>query len=140
MNYAPKLPQDKAGAPLQEYPAPIKAKATYSATVTVSSVVTMTDNTTSIEIGAIGGGGIAIRWIPATETAAVSPFGSVIASGVGANFDHYIPPSMYRRFVVPQETNGTSSIVGENKRLGLYNRIAWVQATTQSASIFGTEY
>lgn len=126
---------------MDQFPAPIKAKAVYTGTVTVSSVVTLTDNTTTLEVGAIGGGGLAIRWIPATETAAVSPFGSVIASGVGANFDHFIPANNIRRFVVPIENIGApTSIVGVNKQLGLYNRVAWVQAVAMSASVMGTEY
>lgn len=141
MNYAPKIPLDKAGTPMDTLPAPIKAKATYAATTIVSSVISFTDNTTMIEVGAIGGGGIAIRWVPVTETAAVSPFGSVIASGAGANFDHIVPPGTYRRFVIPVETAGApQSVVGDNKRLGLYQRVAWVNTTALSSSVLGTEF
>jgi hypothetical protein len=142
-NYSPKLPQDRAGAPMQEYPAPLKAKAQYVAAPVASSVVSLTDNTTAVEIGAIGGGGILMRWVPVTETAAGAPFGSVIASGAGANYDHFIPANQYRRFVVPidpLDTPAPQSVVGLNVQLGLYSRIAWINATATSSSVFGTEY
>ncbi len=139
MNYAPKQAQDQGNQVIHSSPAPKKAFASYGSTVTVSSVVTLTDNTTMVEIEAAGGNGVAIRWVPTTETAAVSPFASVIASGTTANFDHIVPAGQVRRFVVPQETNGTTSIVGVNKRVGLYNRVAWI-ATGSSASVFGTEF
>ncbi len=138
-NYAPAQPQDKKNQVLVGYPPAKKALATYGATAAASSVVTLTDNTTEIEVEAVGGNGVAIRWIPATETAAVSPFASVIASGTTANFDHIVPAGIVRRFVVPVETTGVTSIVGANKQNGLYNRVAWINVTG-SASVFGTEF
>lgn len=141
-NYAPAQPQDSKNQVMVGYPPPKKAKASYGATIVASSVITLTDNTTEVEIEAVGGNGVAIRWVPVTETAAVSPFASVIASGGTANFDHIIPSGQVRRFVVPVETIGTTSIVGVNKQLGLYNRIAWIQSAglTSSSSVFSTEF
>lgn len=133
-NYAPKLPQDIANMALQEYPAAIPAKARYVSTPVASSVVTLTDNTTSLEIGAIGGGGIFHRWVPSTDTA---------ASVTSSNFDHFTPAGTIRRFVVPIDTTDTpqpTSQVGVNVKLGLYSRVAWINATGTSSSVVGTEY
>lgn len=144
VNYSPQLPNDKSNTPLQEYPAPIQSKARYVSTPVASSVVTMTDNTTALEIGAIGGGGILMKWVTVTELAGVAPAGSVIASGAGANYDHFIPANTVRRFVVPIDPNDTpapaSSMVGVNVKLGLFSRVAWINATATSSSVFGTEY
>lgn len=135
MNYAKSLPKDTQGTGMQEYPAPVKALTSYAATVTVSSVVTLTDNTTALEVAAIGVP-VVMRWIATTDTQA-----SVIGSGAGTNFDHIVLANSRRRFVVPIETSGTSSVVGVNKKFGLYNRVAWnVASTGGSASVFGTEY
>lgn len=134
MNYSPRLAQDKNNVPLQEYPAAIPAKARYVSTPVASSVITLTDNTTSLEVGAIGGGGVLLRWVPVTDTT---------ASVTTANFDHFIPANSYRRFVVPIDTTDTpapNSVVGVNVQLGLYNRVAWINATATSSSVYGTEY
>ena len=139
-NWANALPIDERNTPLQDFPAPVKAQARYVRDPIASSVITLTDNTTTLEVGAIGGGGVLLRWVPATETAAGAPFGSVIASGVGANYDHWIPPNMVRRFVVPKETSGVSSIVGTNIANGLYNRVAWIAANVPGSSIIAAEY
>lgn len=91
---------------------------------TASSVITVTDATTVVEVGAVGAP-VYIRWVPRTETAAVSPFGSVIAlAGSTANFDDYVPANTTRVFPIPIETIGTSSLVGVNIAAGLYNRFA----------------
>lgn len=136
-----RVPHDQGGEPLVGYPAALKAKATYAAigALGVSSVVTFTDNTTVLEVETAGGNGVVIRWVPSTETAAVSPFGSVISSGLTANFDHAIPNNTVRRFAIPQETIGTVSIVGAGIQAGLYRRVAW-SAAGATASIIATEF
>lgn len=122
--YAAGLPVDKSGAAMQEYPAAMPAKGlNFSENNTVSSLITLTDNTTVIEVAATGGPA-AIRWVPATETAGVAPAGSVITAAATANFDHVIETATVRRFVVPRNTAGVQSIVGANIRNGLYNRVA----------------
>lgn len=118
------LPRDKADVPMQEFPTPYKAlAANASDNNTVSSLITLNDNTTVLEIGALATGA-ALRWIPTTETAGVSPFASVITTVAGYNADNTIAPNTVRRFAVPIESQGTSSTVGLNKQAGLYNRVA----------------
>lgn len=133
MNYAKKIPRDKEGGNgMQLFPAPFKAQARYfDDNTAASSVITLTDNTTQIEVGSTGAGGTLLRWVPVTETAGVSPFGSVLTT----NFDHYIPANAVRSFVVPQEVPGTSSIVGANIQNGLYRRVAAIAAGPISSVI-----
>jgi len=100
---------------------------------TASSVITFTDNTTVVEVGAVGAP-VYVRWVPRTDTAA----SVVAAAGATANFDDYVPANTTRIFPIPQETIGTSSIVGANIANGLYNRIAW--KTGGIGSIIGVEF
>ncbi len=68
-----------------------------------------------------------VRWVPTTETAAVSPFASVISiAGATANFDNIVPVGQVRRFTVPIEryVNSMASVQGANRDLGLYQRVA----------------
>ncbi len=127
ITYSPALPVDKGSVPMQEYPAPIVAKEQYTnENATASSVISVTHDTTTIEVAAIGQAA-AIRWVPVTETAAVSPFGSIITvAGTTANYDHILPAGTVRRFVIPRETQGLApgSVVGANRLNGLYQRVA----------------
>ena len=139
-NYAPNLPRDKGDVPMQEFSTPIKAKTTWRATLLASSVISLSDNTTAVEIGTIGGNGVVFRWVPASETAGVSPFASVISSGLGvANWDHFVAADTVRRFVVPVSTNPAGSIVGANTANGLFPRLAWAAAIL-SSSVMATEF
>lgn len=140
INYARELPHDKNGVDLQEFAAPYKANATYSANNAVaSSVITLNDNTTVVEVTAIGAP-VSIRWIPSTETAAVAPFASVITDpSLVENFDNVIPKDYYRRFVVPIEKAGVSSVVGIGVQSGTYRRIAIISGNTPS-SVMTTEF
>lgn len=132
-NYAKPIPRDNGGASMTDSPAPVKAQIQfYKDNGLLSSVQTMTDNTTQIEVGTTNGGAM-IRWVPATEGAA-APAGSVLTN----NFDHYIPANMVRTFVVPRETMGSSSIVGANVQNGLYRRFAIANLTI--ASVVSIEY
>lgn len=142
-NYAKPLAVDQKGAALQEYPAPYIAQARYNDDNGVaSSTISLTPNTTTIEVGAVGGQGLVTRWIPVTETATVIPYGSVISSGVAANFDHFIPPNQYRRLVVPVETIGkaTGGGMGIGSVNGLYQRIAIANAGTGPSSVLLSEF
>lgn len=142
MNYAKNLPRDTGGAPMQEYPTPFRAvQARVATNQAASSVITLNADTTTLEVGAYGGQGMVFRWVPTTETAMASSVwnASVIASGAGANFDHFVPPSAVRRFVVPRETQG--QYAGQVGALnGLYNRVAVVNAGTTATSILLAEY
>lgn len=138
-NYAKPMSRDKGGESIQNSPAPYKALAAYGAeNSSASSVISATDNSTVIEVAATGAPAV-LRWIPATETAAVSPFASVISAVSGANFDHVIPTGTFRRFVIPQELGAVqSSVVGANVQNGLYKRYAIKSIGV--ASVLSTEY
>lgn len=118
---------------LQEYPAPFLAiQSRTSENAVVSSVINLTDRTTAIEVTAVGATA-GIKWIATTNTSA-----SVLTTAAGANYDHIIPTNTMRRFVVPQERQGISSIAGANIMNGLYQRVAIV--TNIAASVLTSEF
>ena len=134
-NYSPQLARDKSGEPLQEYPAPIIAKQVFSSeNASTSSVISVSHDTTAIEIAAVRGAA-AMKWITIGNTDA-----SVVSATSGANFDHIIAPGTVRRFVIPQEVIGSnqSSIQGVNRGEGLYQRVAY--KSMGIASVLLTEY
>lgn len=139
-NYAKQVPRDIGGTPMDGFPPNfLSTSRSNSANVVSSSVISLQPNTSLIEVGAFGGQGITIRWIPLTETASVSPFASVIASGLGANFDHYIPAGTLRRFVLPKETGG--AVAGQIGSVnGLYQRVAIVNAGITASSVLLSEF
>lgn len=138
-NYASAIPTDREGHDMDTYPSPFKANARYGTNnATASSVITLNDNTTVIEIAAISQP-VAVRWIPATESASVSPFASVITTGTTANFDHMVASNGIRRFVVPVETQGVNSIVGIGVQAGTFRRVAVMSAAGVS-SIMVSEF
>lgn len=131
---------DKQGNTFNADASPIgPAKKQYlSENGTASSVVTLTDNTTVVGITTAGAPAY-IRWVPRSETAGVAPFASVIAiAGATANFDDVVPANTTRIFPIPQETIGTSSVVGLNVQAGLYNRLA--VKTGGIASVISVEF
>jgi hypothetical protein len=139
-NYAKIVPRDQGGEALHSYPSPYTANARYTVVNAVaSSVITMDGDTTQIEVSAFGGQGCVIRWVPKTELPTVAPYGSVVSSGVGANYDHYVPPAQMRQFVVPKETAGTyaGQIASVN---GLYQRVAIINAGTTASSVLVSEF
>lgn len=136
-NYTAPLSIDKDGTPLQDAPAPkLAVQRIMSENATASSVITMSQDTTKIEVVTVGTPAI-LRWVATTDTQA-----SVIGvAGATANYDHVIPPSAKRLFVVPVETGGTyapSSQVGANVLNGLYKRFAI--KTQGIASVYTSEY
>lgn len=132
-NYAKRQPLDGNGNVYTNSPPPFTAFQRFSEeNASVSSVVTLTDNTTVVEVAAVGQAAV-VKWIAASDTIA-----SVISAEGTANYDVIIPSGMLRRLVVPQETAGTSSIVGLNKQAGLYNRIAY--KTVGIGSVLTAEY
>lgn len=128
------LPKDSgSNEVLQAYPAPFLALLSRtSENAAVSSVITMTDRTTALEVTALGGTA-ALKWIATTNT---NP--SVITAAGTANYDHIIPAGTMRRFVVPQERAGIPSISGANIMNGLYQRVAYV--TGVAASVLTSEF
>lgn len=102
------------------------------ATGQTSSVITVNDNTTDLEVAAVGSTGY-VKWISRGDNIA-----SVISTSGTANFDVVIPAGTVRRLVIPRETAGVGSIVGANIQNGLYNRVAW--KTDGVGSILATQY
>lgn len=120
-NYAKQLVIDKNGTPYQTGTPAASAIARYvSENATASSVLTVTPDTTAIEV-ATGGTPAVLRWVAASDTQ-----GSVVAiAGTTANFDHEIPANAWRRFVIPVEVfTQQTSLVGANIANGLYKRVA----------------
>ncbi len=134
-NYAPNLPFTQGNVEIQDAPLVSSVQAIRSSeNATASSVISLTHNTTALEIAAVGGTGY-VRWVRTTDTEA-----SVINIAGTANFGHVIPSGQVRRFIVPIErhVSAPGSIQGVNRALGLYQRIAW--KTQGPASILATEF
>lgn len=138
--YAPLMPRDRGNEPIPDVPPAAKALKVWGVGSAVSSVITLQDGTSMLDITAVGGSGLVLRFIPLTETAGVGAAASVIASGATANFDISIPANWRQRVVIPQETFGTSSVVGINKQAGLYNRVAWIGVGVPQSSILAAEF
>ena len=118
-----RLGHDADGTDLQEFALPYPAiVTTNSENNTLSALTTLNDNTTSIEVHAVGGAA-AIRWITASTISGLGNTSVISAAGT-ANFDGMIPANYFRRFPVPQATGGVNSVVGLNKQAGLYNGVA----------------
>lgn len=136
INYAPNLPLDKGGVPMQEYPAPKKANARYTATnAAASSVISVSHDTTALEIAAVTKPAF-LRWIASNDTTA-----SIIAiAGSTSNYDHVIPEGTVRRFAIPIESTGlaNTSVVGVNRQNGLYQRVAVISSGV--GSVLTAEY
>lgn len=122
INYSKPLPKDAGSMEaLQEYPpAVLSVTRITSENATVSSVITLNDQTTMLEIAAIGAPA-AFRWVPTSDTQA----SVVTAAGASANYDHVVASGTVRKFVVPQERQAITSIAGANVMNGLYSRVAW---------------
>lgn len=153
VNYSKGKPVGNNGVPQFDSPPPVRAVARSGITnAASSSVVSLSADTTAIEVAVVGTGGAVMKWISSTDT---NP--SVFSiSSVGAtnppNYDHFIAPGRMRRFVVPVEsfpsgafyygspsTVAVTSQVGANTENGLYRRIALVTAGG-IASVMVTEY
>ena len=121
INYQRPLPHDRgSGEALQEFAVPFVAiQERVSENAATSSVITLNDQTTMLEVAAIGSTGF-LKWIPTTDTTA-----SVVSAAASADYDHVIPAGTLRRFVVPQERIGITSIAGANIMNGCYQRVAY---------------
>lgn len=118
----PPIPKDKNLNALPEYPANILSKSrNILENGTTSSVYTVTQDTTLIEVATQGTTAI-LRWVPVGDTE-----GSVVGiAGASANYDHAVPPNSYRKFAIPIESQGAAqgSVQGANRLNGLYRRVA----------------
>lgn len=135
LNYPVGVPIGNNGQPLQGVPAAIPAKARKgSENNAASSVITLSQDTTAVEIAAVSTSAI-MRWVTTGDTQA-----SVIGAEGTSNYDHVIPVGTVRRFVVPIEAPTTtgSSMVGINRLYGLYRRVA--VKSTGVGSILTSEF
>lgn len=127
------LPRDKNGNAMQGVPPAFTALQRFSSeNATTSSVVTLNDNTTFVEVLSLGVGA-ALRWVASTDTQA-----SVVSAAATANYDVLLSPNSVKRLAIPQEKVGVSSIVGLGVQAGLYRRMAW--KTFGVGSIMSAEY
>ena len=132
--YANAVPNDTVGNDIQGAAIPVPAiTAIVSENAAVSSVITVNDNCTDLEVAAVGSTGF-VKWITRGST---NP--SVFVAAATANYDVVIPAGTVRRLVIPRETGGAgASIVGANIQNGLYNRFAYM--TSDIGSILSTQY
>lgn len=137
-NYAKRQALDEGSNVITQVPSPFPALRAYNKDNGVaSSVISLHPNTTRVEVGAFGGQGAVVKWIPTTDTTQAS----VISSGL-SNFDHYVPAGTFRQFVVPRETAGNPLVVGGQigSVQGLYQRIAVINAGATASSILANEF
>lgn len=135
LNYANGIPVDERGNPMQGLPPPVIALATTTAVTNISSIVTLNNNTTDIEVASLNAAA-AIKWIGVNAAQT-----SVIASSLGtSNFDHVVPSGTLRKFVVPRETQGIAGPALANSVHGLYQRLAVIPISAGVSSILVTEY
>ena len=133
-NPYPTPPISKGMIQLTDYATHASVKAVYaSENGATSSVITLTPDTTTVEIATLGTGAV-MRWVRVAETAAS------VVSAAGGNLAHVIPANTVRKFAVPVEVmyQAPSSMVGANIQNGLYRRVAF--KTIGIASVFLTEY
>lgn len=145
INYSKSTPITKNGAAFRGVDAPANYPALAQNGNTnqlASSVVTLTQDTTAIEIATGGAGGALLKWIATTDTVGSVYSISSVGATFPANFDHAIPAATVRRFVVPVESmpaTGYGSVQGANRENGLYRRVAIVSGGGIS-SVLLTEY
>lgn len=135
-DYAAPQPIDRLGNPIQNLPANVPAINVTTSGTLLSSVITLDDNATRVEVAATGTGAVAIKW-----------FGSVVAnpSVTGTNLDHVVPAQTVRLFVIPPSVLGRASsgsiIGGYGATNGLYKQIAVIPiAPLGTSSIVVTQY
>lgn len=130
MNYGKALPKSTNELQFDAAPPAFPANQSQSGVPVASSVITLNDKTTVMEIMVMGGqsgnAGIIGKWGVASVTA--------------TNFDIMINSGQIRQFLVPVSVMGTSSVAGANVMNGLYNSLSVKVATAQSASVFSAEY
>jgi|SRR3990167_377696 len=142
INPYPNLPYEKGGTAMQNYGTHASVKAVYaSENASTSSVITLTQDTTAIEIAAVGASptGAVMRWV--TSVAGSNASTSVISAAGTANFDHVIANNTVVKFAIPierQDTNAFASVQGANRANGLYRRVAIKSIGV--ASVLLTEY
>lgn len=138
LGYASPQPVDRNGYPIQsDQPTPAVALVTTISGTLLSSVITLDDRATTIEVNTTGGGAAAIKW-----------FGSVVGnpSVTITTFDNVVPATWFRKFVIPVSVQGigtSGSIVGGyGAQNGLYKQVAVIplQGSGNPTSIIVQQY
>lgn len=131
-NYARGVPMGNNQMPFQGNGTPpaVAAIGTFvkDTAIVTSSIMVFNQNTTAIEVAAVGGPAY-IKWLSQSVVDSSVAGTSIIGTGATANFDHIIPAATYRRFVIPIVTNqpaGYGSMMGANRENGLYPNMAYV--------------
>ncbi len=107
-----------------------------------SSVITLSQDATQVEVAVMGTGAAVIKWIATGDTVGSVYSISSVGATFPANFDNEIPRDTVRHFVIPiesQTSQGYSSMQGANRANGLYQRLAVVAAGGIS-SVLVTQY
>lgn len=122
-----KIPLDVNRTAMQNFTGVASLLAVYSSeNAAVSSVITLTQDTSSIEISAVGGPAV-MRWVR-NDSGSGAPT-SVVSAASGANFDHVIPSGDVKKFVVPNDQSlppvQAGSVQGTNRQYGLMRRVAY---------------
>ena len=131
--YAKGVPIGDNQHPIQDAPPAVRALVSrLSENATTSSVISVTHDTTALEVSAVAFP-ILFRWVTTGDTQ---------ASVTATNFDHVIATNTVRRFVIPIEAinsgAGYSSVQGLNRENGLFQRYAW--RTNGIGSALSAEY
>lgn len=130
-NYAKQLPKSQNEMQYDAAPPAFVSNQSQNGVPIASSVVSLNDKTTVIELMVIGGQG--------GNAGIIGKWGT--GSVTGTSFDIQVNSGQTRQFVVPQSVFGNiSSIAGANVANGLYNSLSLKTATAQSASVFSIEY
>ena len=119
--------------PIQDAPPAVRALVSrLSENANVSSVISVTHDTTALEVSGVAFP-VLFRWVTTADTQ---------ASVTATTFDHIIPTNTVRRFVIPIEAinsgAGYGSVQGMNREAGLFQRYAW--RTNGVGSVMSTEY
>lgn len=128
--YGKQLPKSQNEMQYDAAPPAFVSNQSQSGNPAVSSVITLSDKTTVIELMAIGGNngnaGIIGKW--------------GVGSVSGTSFDIQVNSGQTRMFVVPQSVFGNASIAGANVANGLYPALSVKYATPQACSVLSIEY
>jgi hypothetical protein len=135
-NYPHILPKDQSGETMQNYPAATVAVGrTTAIPPAASSVITLGDTTTTIEIAALNGA-VAMRWLPSSIISGLGNTSVIAIAGATSNYDHIIPINTTRRFVVPiQKVPDHNSVMGANGANGLFNSLAVISVSSTLSAI-----
>lgn len=144
VNPYPPIPISRTGVDMQGWAVHASVKARYaSENASASSVITLTPDTTALEITVIAGtssliAGGAMRWVYVSDASTAAT--SVITAAGTANFDHVLPNNTTVKLAIPIETmyQAPSSMVGANVQNGLFRRVAIKSIGT--ASVLLTEF